>query len=148
MFVHYATAVPLGLGAVERRLDGIRSDMGEWADLAYRQGEQLRSRVGPTGTLAKSVALTVGSAEIQRRGLVYPVNWSAVGGGALFPELRADLILSQNGLDETTLTLEGTYDPPLGAVGRMLDRAILGRLADATVRNWVDRLAEALNVAD
>jgi hypothetical protein len=144
LFVHYSTSVPLGLGEVERRLDGIRSELSQWADVAYREGEQLRSRVGPTGTLAKSVAIHVGLAEIHRRGLVYPVHWSAVGAGAIFPELRADLVLSQLGLGETSLPLDGTYDPPLGAVGRMLDRAILGRVAEATVRNWVDRLAGAI----
>lgn len=148
MFVHYSTSVSLGLGEVERRLDGLRTDLGEWVDIAYREGEQLRSRVGPTGTLARSVALEVGPAEIHNRGLVYRMHWSAVGAGAIFPELTADLILTQNGLKETTLALEGTYDPPLGALGRILDRAILGRVADATVRNWLDRLAEALIDSD
>lgn len=148
MFVYCTTSVPFGLGEVERRFDSMRTSLGEWADIAYREGEQLRSRVGPTGTLAKSVALDVGLAEIQRRGLVYPVHWSAVGAEAIFPQLRADLVLSQNGLEETTLTLEGTYDPPMGAVGRMLDRAILGRIAEATVRNWLERLAGALTAAD
>jgi hypothetical protein len=52
------------------------------------------------------------------------------------------------GHDRTTLTLDGTYDPPLGSVGRILDRAILSRVAEATVRNWVDRLAEAVSSRD
>ena len=34
-----------------------------------------------------------------------------------------------------------------GVVGKVADRTILGRFADATVRNWVDELAVAL-VAD
>ncbi len=49
------------------------------------------------------------------------------------------------GPDMTSLSLDGTYEPPLGVVGRVADRMILGRLADATVRNWMDRLAEAVS---
>lgn len=144
MFVEYGTTVPLGLGAVERVLEGLSSEMGELADLAYREGEELRSRVGPVDRLAKSVALEVGTPQLQRRGLVYPVRWSAVGGEALFPEMIADLVLTQAGSGETNITLRGTYDPPLGMVGRVLDRALLGKVAEATVRQWVDRLADAI----
>lgn len=144
MFIHYSTHVPVGLAEVEKRLDRVKGELQEWADLAYREGEELRSKVGPTPGLAKSVALEIGLAEIHRTGLVYPIKWTAHGAGALFPELNADLALSQMGPDMTSLSLDGTYEPPLGVVGRVADRMILGRLADATVRNWMDRLAEAV----
>ncbi len=145
MFVRYATTVPLGLGEVERRIDGLRSEFETWADVAYREGEKLKAKVGPAGGVAKSVTLHVGPAEIQRRGVVYPVRWMANGAGALFPDLNAELTLSNLGPDETTLSLDGTYDPPLGALGRMIDRAVMGRVAEATVRQWVDRVAEAIS---
>ncbi len=144
MFVEYSASVQLGLGEAQRRIDQARSEMGDWADVAYRHGEELRSRVGPSGPVDKAVILEVGIPEIQRRGLVYPISWAAVGADAVFPQLRADLVLTNEGMDRTRLTLRGTYDPPLGAVGRILDRALLGRVAEATVRNWVDRLAESL----
>lgn len=145
MFVHYSTHVPLSLPEVEKRLDQVKAHLQEWADLAYREGEELRSRVGPTPALAKSVSLEIGLAEIHRTGLVYPIKWTAHGAGALFPELNADLALSQMGPEMTSISLDGTYEPPLGVVGRVADRMILGRLADATVRNWMDRLAEAVS---
>jgi hypothetical protein len=144
VFVHYSTIVPVSLGETERRLAHAREQLGVWADIAYREGEELRARVGPTSSVAKSVTLHLGKPEIHRRGVVYPIQWTAVGGASIFPELRADLVLSQMGVAQTTLTIDGTYDPPLGAVGRILDRAILGRVAEATVRNWLDRLAGAV----
>lgn len=144
MFIHYSTHVPVGLAEVEKRIDRIKGDLKEWADLAYREGEELRSKVGPVEGLAKSVSLEIGVAEIHRSGLVYPIKWTASGASALFPELNADLALSQMGQSMTALSLDGTYEPPLGVVGRMADRMILGRVADATVRNWMDRLAEAV----
>lgn len=145
MFVHYSTHVPVSLPEVEKRLNQLKAHLQEWADVAYREGEELRSRVGPTPALARSVSLEIGLAEIHRTGLVYPIKWTAHGAGALFPELNADLALSQMGPDMTSLALDGTYEPPLGVVGRLADRMILGRLADATVRNWMDRLAEAVS---
>jgi len=145
MFVHYSTSVEVGLGQVERRIDDLRSHMEQWADIAYRAGEEMKARVGPTGAVAKSVVLEVGRPEIHRRGVVYPVRWSANGAGALFPDLRAELVLSQLGSDHTTISLDGTYEPPLGAVGRFLDRTLMSRVAEATVRNWVDRLADAVS---
>lgn len=144
MFIRYEVEVSVPLAEVEKRLDSLRSDLVEWADVAYREGEQLTARVGPTEQLAKKVHLELGIAEIHRRGLVYPVSWTATGASALFPTLSADLILSHRGPEATLLTLEGTYQPPLGAVGRVVDRLALRRVAEATVRSWVERVAAAL----
>ncbi|HJQ78067.1 MAG TPA: hypothetical protein VJ948_12530 [Acidimicrobiia bacterium] len=145
MFVEYATEVTAPLGAVENNLERVRANLEEWADIAYRDGEQLTARVGPTEYIAHRVELKIGVARFQRSGLVYAVHWKAIGATVLFPVLNADLVLTNVGADRTTITLRGTYEPPLGVVGRLADRAILGRLAEATVRNWVDRLAGELN---
>ncbi len=145
MFVHYYTHVPLNINTVEQRIDQLRSSLVEWADVAYRQGEELRSRVGPTvDGFAKEIRLEIGTAEIHRTGLVYPINWTAVGARGLFPRLNASLTISHMGHDSTKLGFEGTYEPPLGPLGRVVDRVVLGRFADATVQNWIDRLASAL----
>ncbi len=146
MFVGYHTHVSLPLAEVENRLDELRSDLGSWADIAYRDGEELRARVGPGGgSLAKEVRLEIGAAEIHRAGLVYPISWSATGAGILFPKLSADLTISHVGSHQTKIGLEGTYEPPLGSLGRVVDRVVLRRVADSTVKAWVDRLADALS---
>ena len=145
MFVHYFTYVPLPLGVVEHRLDDLRHALEDWAGVAYREGEELRAKVGPSvGGHAKEVRLVIGTAEIHRTGLVYPISWTAVGASALFPRLTGELVLSHVGPEQTKLLLEATYQPPLGPLGRVVDRVVLGRFAESTVKNWVDRLAEAL----
>lgn len=146
MFVEYSREVDASLAQVEKSLDRLRSNAEEWADIAYREGEQLRARVGPSETIAREVKLTIGIAEIHASGLVYPIHWTASGAGLLFPELDADLILSKTGSHSTNLTLRGTYQPPLGVLGRLADRVVLGRVADATVADWMERLADALSV--
>ena len=145
MFVHYFAYVPLHLGVVEHRLDSLRDDLEGWAGVAYREGEELRAKVGPSiDGRAKEVTLDIGTAEIHRSGLVYPISWTAIGARALFPKLTGELVLSHVGPDKTKLVLEATYRPPMGALGKMADRVLLGRFADSTVQNWVDQLAGAL----
>jgi hypothetical protein len=90
------------------------------------------------------VRLDIGAAEIHRSGLVYPVSWTATGAATLFPRLTGSLTLSHVGHETTKISFEATYEPPLGPLGRVVDRVVLGRVADATVQNWVDRLATAL----
>lgn len=145
MFVHYFTHIPLPLADVERRIDRVKNRLADMADVAYREGERLRARVGPwVDGFAKQVDVEVGTAEIHRTGIAYPVRWKATGAEVLFPKLDAELLLAHVGPDITRIAFEGTYQPPLGTVGRAVDRVLLGRYADATVRNWLDRLAEAL----
>lgn len=146
MFVQYFTHVPVRLDVVEARIDDVRSRLGEWADIAYREGEELRASVGPADHgYAKEVHLEIGLAEIRRAGLVYPIAWTATKAGGLFPRLSADLILTHVGKEKTKICLEGTYEPPLGPIGRAIDRVALKNVAEATVQDWVDRVAESVS---
>lgn len=145
MFVQYFTHVPVGLGTVEGRLDRIRTRLEEWAGLVYREGEELRAKVGPgINGYAKTVRVDIGLPEIRPAGLVYPVTWTATGAEALFPRLSAELILTHLGPDKTKLSVQGTYQPPLGPIGRAVDRLLLKNVAEATIQDWVDRVAEAV----
>ncbi len=145
MFLHYEAELPLGMSDVERGLKAVRTDLGSLAIVAYRKGEELRAKVGPaTGTVAKEVRLEIGSPDIHRSGLVYPVKWSAVGPEVLFPRLTAELIVSHVGHDRTKIILDGTYQPPLGQLGKVVDRVLLRRVAESTVKAWMDGLVDSL----
>lgn len=145
MFVHYATFVHVPLGTVERRLDALNANLYEWAGVAYREGESLRARVGPSDDgLAKEVKLEIGPREVQRKGLVYPIRWVATGASSLFPTMTGDLVLSHAGSIGTRISFEGTYEPPMGPLGKVVDRIALRRLAESTVQNWVDRISGAV----
>jgi hypothetical protein len=70
------------------------------------------------------------------------IRWEATGpGGGLFPVLDADLTMAPDGERITILTLAGVYRPPLGALGAALDRAILHRVASATIRAFLAQVA-------
>lgn len=75
------------------------------------------------------------------------LRWEATGpGGVLFPVLDADLTLtpSPEPGPGSLLKLAGVYRPPFGPVGQALDRAILHRVAAATVRRFLAWVAAQL----
>ena len=41
-------------------------------------------------------------------------------------------------------SMSGRYSPPFGSVGEALDRALLHRVAEATVRDFVERVAASI----
>jgi uncharacterized membrane protein len=42
------------------------------------------------------------------------------------------------------LAISARYEPPLGAVGRAIDRALLSRVAEATLKDFLDRVRESI----
>jgi hypothetical protein len=114
---------------------------------AYGHGISGTARVGPAGgwpTVSKLVSIEVGDLITHEASASLPLRWEATGpGSGLFPALDADITLSQ---DEhaTMLSLTGVYRPPLGTLGAMLDRAFLSRVASATIRDFLSRLANVI----
>jgi len=44
----------------------------------------------------------------------------------------------------TRLTVSGMYQPPLGRMGRQLDEALMHRVAESTVKELAESIAERL----
>jgi hypothetical protein len=145
MFVYYYVEVERPFEEVEpqilRMLPGLRG----WAEQAYREGEHLYARMGTRGgRIAKTIEMTVGE---PARGAVetwIPVEWEATGVPGLFPRLRADIVVAAVGRSLTQVALRGSYRVPLGRVGEALDRALLHRIAEASVKRFVDRIASSV----
>src|SRR5712691_5189150 len=97
-------------------------------------------RVGVAG-LSKLVRVQVRELSWTDRSAGLALRWEAAGpGGGLFPVLDADLTLAALG-EGAVLRMSGSYRPPLGSVGEALDRTILHRVAAATVRSFLTRVA-------
>jgi hypothetical protein len=110
----------------------------------YGQGITGLGQVGPAGL---SRLVQVQTRELGERdgraGIA--IRWAVTGlGGGLFPVLDADIMLAPAGPRSTLLTLSGAYRPPLGSVGEAPDRAILHRVAAATIRSFISRLAAGI----
>jgi hypothetical protein len=115
---------------------------------AYGDGLSGLARVGPLGDVpGMSKLVKVYFLDVVTRGesAVLALRWEAAGPGSrLFPALDADISLSSAGERSTRLSLAGVYRPPLGALGAGLDKAVFHKVADATVRSLLARVAEAL----
>ena len=67
-----------------------------------------------------------------------------INGGALFPELEGTIDAAWLGADRTHLALAAQYEPPLGPLGRAIDRTLLHRVAEAVARRFLDTFARRL----
>jgi hypothetical protein len=107
------------------------------------------ARIGPAPGLSKLVRVHVRKLPVTDDSAGLAIRWEAVGqAGALFPVLDADIMVTPTADGASTLALAAVYRPPLGAVGAGLDWTVLRRVATATVRVFLDRVAEAILRAD
>ena len=118
------------------------------AHSAYREGEEMSIRLGPSGKhphIGKRVMLDVGRPYEKKDSLVIPICWWATKAPWLFPCLDGDLMISPVGEDHTQITLLARYEAPLAAIGRGMDHLVLHRVVDASVRSFLLRIGDALN---
>ena len=102
------------------------------------------ARVGPAG-VSKLVRVQVRELSWTDKSGGLALRWEATGaGGKLFPVLDADLTLVDFGAQGTLVALAGVYRPPLGALGQALDRAVLHRVAVATIKDFLAHVAAKL----
>lgn len=149
MFVQYFSYAERPLGEVIARFEAALDEFNGWAVESYRSGEALRTRIGPGDSgVAKEIRLEIGSPLSSRTATRVPITWEATGTPGLFPRMAAELVFSAVGEGMTQVKLQGTYEPPLGGVGRLIDRTMLHRVAENTVKDFVDRLTQSLNAED
>ena len=115
---------------------------------AYDHGLRILIRVGPFGdALGASKLVEVRFLEpVDREGVTtVGLRWEATGPAAgLFPVLDANITLRADGAGRTKVTFAGAYRAPLGRLGAGLDRAVMHRVADATIGVLLADLAAAL----
>jgi hypothetical protein len=149
MFVRYFTvldtpAEPLRMALIDRSPEWLSTV----ALLSDRHRGDLVSRVGiPLSdhhSLSKVVRVRLGTATELGRTTMLPMSWEATGARGLFPVMEGDLELAPLGDGRAQLAMSARYRPPLGAAGRLADRAVLHRVAEATVKDFVDRVADRL----
>ena len=150
MFVGHQVILNVGFGAARARLANLVHDdlLVIASQDAYGEAVSGLARVGPLGSapgLSKLVQVQARDLVIGQGSAVLTLRWQATGpGGVLFPALDADIRLVFAGDRATVLRLDGAYRPPLGVAGAGVDRAVLHRVATATVRNFLGRIAETI----
>ncbi len=74
------------------------------------------------------------------------IEWRA--GTRLFPDFHGTLRLRIASVETTRLTFEGAYRPPFGAPGVVFDAVIGHRIAEATMRDLIKRIGDALEARE
>jgi hypothetical protein len=148
MFVRYYVELPLPPDQVEAALlDAPAGWLSALAGAADQRGDGLLAEVGvgPLGPrLGRRVAVHVGTPVRLPSKTLLPFTWRPTSGGGLLPDLDGDIELGSLGSCHTQLALSARYTPPLGTLGRAADRVLLHRMAEATVKDFLDRVAAAL----
>lgn len=150
MFTGHEVTLGLDFPAARNRLTLLLR--GDWLDSvsrdAYAEGLTGQLRVGPFGPVrgvSKLVQVSLLEPVPHDDMVVMPLRWEATGVmGRLFPVLDANLVLSRNDDNRAVLRLNGVYRPPLDGVGEDLDQIVLNRVATATVKSLLARIAALL----
>ena len=147
MLIRYFLELPAGRDQME---DALASSPETWIPGLVRgaseRGDHLLAEVGFGQRVRVNKQVEIGLAEPRRLGgTVYvPISWHATGPAGMFPVLEGDLELASLGQHRTQLAISASYAPPLDGVGRVADRALLHRVAESTVKDFLDRVAERL----
>jgi hypothetical protein len=148
MFIRYYLELPLPASRVEHAmLDSPADWLSMVAGEAQRRGDHLLTQVGvgPMGPrLGRRVTIHVGQPVRFPSMTSVPLTWEPVGLDGVLPRLDADLELGPLGEDRTQLAISARYRPPLGMVGRTADRVLLHRVAEATLKDFLDRVGAAI----
>jgi hypothetical protein len=116
-------------GEAQARGDGLLGEVGV-GSLGARLRRQVRIQLGEPVRFPSMTSL--------------PLTWEPVGLEGVLPRLDANLELGSLGGDRTQLAISARYRPPLGVVGRAVDRVLLHRVAEATVKDFLDRVGAAI----
>ena len=145
MFIYYFAQADRSFEEAREILSRLLEGLSDSADIAYREGEELRLRASAgRRQIAKTVHLDVGEMVELNDQSVVPITWEATGAPSLFPRMEAELILAPVSQSITQIALRGSYKPPLGKMGEVANRALLHRVAESTVKRFVDRLRDAM----
>jgi hypothetical protein len=151
MFARHEVVLDLDFPTARARLAMLMR--GDWLDgvsqNAYAEGLTGQVRVGPFGPvpgISKLVEVRLLEPVPHDDAVVLPLRWEATGRlGRLFPVLDANLTLGEASDGRAELRFAGVYRPPLAAVGGELDEIVLHRVATATVRSLLARIAGLLS---
>lgn len=77
---------------------------------------------------------------------IVPVRWRATHGHLWFPTMDATLEILALSIrpPRVQVTLAGSYKPPLGPLGAVIDAVVAHQVVEATVHTFVNEVAERL----
>jgi hypothetical protein len=112
-----------------------------------QEGERLLVDVGlEVGgrRLQRAAELVLGQPQATQVVASLPLRLRVHGDQRLLPSFYGSLDAAWLGPTRTQLALSLQYEPPLGIVGRAVDRTLLHRVAETAARNFLEKAAHRL----
>ena len=149
MFVEAELSLPLAFDAARQALDDAMADGGLVAESrrALDDGLVFVMPVGPRGSRkpAQEVVVRLLPGRLVGPIFIVPLRWELVASaGRIFPALDANLELVAVDHLTSRLSITGRYEPPLGRLGIVIDRAGMSKVASATMNALLRRISARL----
>ena len=144
VFVQYSLHIERSIEAVTSAL--IRGPR-KWFPRIDGDGS---AAVGPSVAgvgLRKKVRVSIGEPVTGGSWTEVPIAWQANPIMKMFPVMTGKVELAPVDARVTRLTVCGMYEPPFGRLGKHLDDAFMHGVAEATVRDLAESIAERLDGA-
>ena len=93
------------------------------------------------------VVVEVDSARDPRHGTIAHLRWRAQRHRRVFPVMEADLVAHPLADGRSELVLAGTYQPPLGFLGLVVDLVVGRVIAQSTAEAFIGELSQAIETA-
>jgi hypothetical protein len=106
------------------------------SELGFKVGKQ---RIG------RAIEITLGDPMRGNGFTLVPLQWKAADTSSLFPKLDGHIEIARIGPTSTQLGISATYEPPFGIVGQTADRALFHRVAEMTVKDFLERIAAKMS---
>ncbi len=147
MFLFESVDVDRPAGSISERICGDGLWLAPLATRATEDGTALILRIGPTpstSAVGPKVRILLGGCRTRGSSTAVAIRWEATELRSVFPVLDGDLVVAAVDAAKSRVTLQASYRPPLGRLGERFDQALMHRLAQATVRSFLARVAERL----
>jgi hypothetical protein len=115
----------------------------ELDSVVQRPLEELRYEIGG-GAITRRVDAEIGPMATGPASLGVPLRWKAAAHPKLFPVMHADLHISDADGDHILLRVHGVYIAPLGPVGAVADALAGRRIAQKSVRRFLNEVSRRL----
>ena len=136
------------LGSSYEIVEGRMRDGPErWLPGFRREGERVTGELSfeqAGARVDRRTEVRVGPVQRFGYGVTVEIAWKGAGHPERYPELEGHLRLEPDQTSGSVLRFDARYTPPGGRVGATIDRAVMHRVAESSVNDFVDRVAERL----
>jgi hypothetical protein len=133
--------------AYEPTAAALRAGPEEWLPGPEMMDHCLPAELEREGQTLRRIDVAVGAVQPFGPGLAVPIQWRADRRPRLYPRLHGALRLEPLAPERCRLRLDVQYVGPAGWFGEVVDRAVMHRVAHASVRGFLDRLTVLLDHA-